>query len=137
MSPIHTVLKLRISWMGWIHWKFLHVLQCMGILYIRWMSDLSLWNSNISPSHTFAAQWTEKLTYISLSKRPTLYVSRPFCVQHILHFATTITIIINFSIVSTWLAGRSLQRASPNTHRPMKVERGVRGTDTEIMTILW
>ena len=44
------------------------------------------------------------------------------------------TTIINFKIaidIFTWLAGRSLQRASPKTHRPMKVERGVRGTDTE------
>ena len=30
----------------------------------------------------------------------------------------------------TWLEGNSLHRVSPNTHRPMNVDRGVRGTET-------
>ena len=34
----------------------------------------------------------------------------------------------------TWLEGNSLHRVSPNTHRPMNVDRGVRGTETSRKT---
>ena len=34
----------------------------------------------------------------------------------------------------TWLEGNSLHRVSPNTHRPMNVDKGVRGTETSRKT---
>ena len=38
----------------------------------------------------------------------------------------------SFQMKITWLEGKSLHKGSPRTQRPMNVDRGVRGTDTEM-----
>ena len=40
--------------------------------------------------------------------------------------------LISFQMKITWLEGKSLHKGSPRIQRPMNVDRGVRGTDTEI-----
>ena len=37
--------------------------------------------------------------------------------------------------IFTWLQGKILQRTDPKIHLPMKVERGVNGTDTRNILI--
>ena len=40
--------------------------------------------------------------------------------------------LISFQMKVTWLEGKSLHKGSPRTQRPINVDSGVRGTDTEI-----
>ena len=45
-----------------------------------------------------------------------------------------VVIVTQVHPAPTWLEGNSLHRVSPNTHRPMNVDKGVRGTETSRKT---